>query len=100
MFIYRTLININLKDTSLRVMNLSAGAKLWLSVVALVPDAFVKGEPSTVMAFTSEFGQMIMVLGEVAPRQLMVEVRIWGGSADPRSISRGNVTQNNEALVD
>ncbi|XP_023838189.1 receptor-type tyrosine-protein phosphatase eta-like [Salvelinus sp. IW2-2015] len=49
----KTLININANKTSLRVTALPPGAKLWMSVVALVPDAFVKGEPSTVMAFTS-----------------------------------------------
>ncbi|XP_031648006.1 receptor-type tyrosine-protein phosphatase eta-like [Oncorhynchus kisutch] len=52
----KTLKYIDLNNTSLRVTELPAGAKLWLSVVALVPDAFVKGEPSTVIAFTSPGG--------------------------------------------
>uniref|UniRef100_A0A4W5PH56 Receptor-type tyrosine-protein phosphatase eta-like n=1 Tax=Hucho hucho TaxID=62062 RepID=A0A4W5PH56_9TELE len=54
----------NLTDTNLRVMNQSSGAKIWLSVVALVPDGSVEGEPSTAMGLTTP--------GEVTDLQLSV----------------------------
>uniref|UniRef100_A0A4W5QKK7 Uncharacterized protein n=1 Tax=Hucho hucho TaxID=62062 RepID=A0A4W5QKK7_9TELE len=58
----KTLFTITQTNTSLPVIGLPAGAKLWLSVVALVPDASVEGEPSTVMGLTSPGGVTDLVL--------------------------------------
>ncbi|KAM9406752.1 receptor-type tyrosine-protein phosphatase eta isoform 1-T4 [Salvelinus alpinus] len=55
-----------LTNTSLTVGNQSSGAKIWLSVVALVPNGSVEGELSEVMGLTTpgEVNLLLLVISE------------------------------------